>query len=37
MTQIRTWGGRRLMDQTSVRRDMMWVKKNMPFLLLKEM
>jgi len=29
MTQIRTWGGRRLMDQPSVRRDMMWA-KNMP-------
>ena len=26
-TQIRTWGGRRLMDQPSVRRDMMWAKK----------
>ena len=39
MTQIRTWGGRRLMDQTSVRRDMMWAKKKiyMPFLLVKEM
>lgn len=36
MTQIRTWGGRRLMDQPSVRRDMMWT-KNMPFLLLNEM
>jgi len=36
MTQIRTWGGRRLMDQPSVSRDMMWA-KNMPFLLLNEM
>ena len=36
MTQIRTWGGRRLMDQPSVRKDTMWA-KNMPFLLLNEM
>ena len=36
MTQIRTSGGRRLMDQPSVRRGMMWA-KNMPFLLLNEM
>jgi hypothetical protein len=33
MTQIRTWGRRRLMDQTSVRRDIMWAKKYaLPFI-----